>query len=70
MLHGISFLEWTLMHRQLSDLPKFDIANPCKEDRKTIMRKSFSDSDCDDSDQENRVTKRRRTDTKVVRNAV
>lgn len=53
------------MHKHLSDLQKFDIANPCKEDRKRIMKKSFSDSDYDECDEENKLTKKRRTNSKV-----
>ncbi|XP_036151193.1 cylicin-1 isoform X2 [Monomorium pharaonis] len=53
------------MHKQLADLEKYNIANPCKEDRKKVMKKSFSDSDYDNSDQENKVTKnKKRMDTK------
>ncbi|KAM0727901.1 hypothetical protein ACS0PU_005370 [Formica fusca] len=59
-----AFGEWTVMHKQLSDLQKFNIANPCKEDRKKIMKKSFRDSDCDDSDEENEVKRNKRTDVK------
>lgn len=54
------------MHKQLSDLQKFDIANPCKEDRKRNMKKSFSDSDYDECDEENKLTKKRRTNSKVL----
>ncbi|XP_071573303.1 uncharacterized protein [Temnothorax nylanderi] len=61
ILCKIFFSKWTLMHKQLFDLQKFNIANPCKEDRKKVMRKSFSDSDCVNSDQENKVPKKKNT---------
>lgn len=53
------------MHKQLADLQKFDIANPCKEDRKKFMKKSFSDSDCDDNSDQEKITKKKNTNIKV-----
>lgn len=49
------------MHRQLSEIEKYDIKNPCKNDRKKLMKKSFNDYESNDD----QCTKKRKIEPKV-----
>ncbi|XP_011863099.1 PREDICTED: uncharacterized protein LOC105559415 [Vollenhovia emeryi] len=51
------------MHRQLSEIEKFDIKNPCKDDRKKLMKKTFNDYESDD--EYNQCIKKRKTESKI-----
>lgn len=53
------------MHRQLLEIQKFNIKNPCKGDRKKLMKKSFTDDHESDDDEYNQCIKKRKTELKV-----
>ncbi|XP_070168290.1 uncharacterized protein [Polyergus mexicanus] len=53
------------MHRQLLEIQKFNIKNPCKGDRKKLMKKSFTDDHESDDDEYNQCTKKRKTELKI-----
>ncbi|XP_070168161.1 uncharacterized protein [Polyergus mexicanus] len=61
----LAFGEWTDMHRQLLEIQKFNIKNPCKGDRKKLMKKSFTDDHESDDDEYNQCTKKRKTELKI-----
>lgn len=49
------------MHRQLTEIQKYNMKNPSKEDRKKLMKKLFDESD----DEYNITNKKQKMESKV-----